>query len=103
MITACRAWSIRRRGTRMLGKNEAPERALGIRKRDVPGLGGDHLSAGTVALTSARFGAFIPGRAEVLGRLGFDQLLQHQAHGLLDQVQAIGGAKRLQQLGHGRL
>jgi hypothetical protein len=40
---------------------------------------------------------------EVLGRLGLDQLLQHQAHGLLDQVQASGGAKRLQQLGHGRL
>ena len=36
MITACRAWSIRRRGTRMLGKNEAPERALGIRKATSP-------------------------------------------------------------------
>jgi hypothetical protein len=36
MITACSAWSIRRRGTRMLGKNEAPERALGIRSATSP-------------------------------------------------------------------
>ena len=36
-------------------------------------------------------------------RLDVDHLLQHQTHGLLTQVPAIGGAKHPQQLGHGSL
>ena len=48
-------------------------------------------------------GALIPAGADHLGRLGLDQLLQHDAHRLADQIDAVTGTERVQQLGQGRL
>lgn len=44
-----------------------------------------------------------PGTDALDRRRDLDQLPQHQSHGLLHQVPAVRGAKRLQQLRHGRL
>jgi hypothetical protein len=38
-----------------------------------------------------------------LGGFGFDQFLHHNPHGLADQIHAVTGTERLEQLGHGRL
>jgi len=72
-------------------------------QRHVPGLGGQLPVPVTVALGRARHRAFVAGRADHLGGLGLDQLLQHQPDRLPDQIHALPGPERLQQLGHGRL
>jgi hypothetical protein len=70
---------------------------------DVAGLGGQQPVTCAVALGGPGIGAFVSGSADPLGRLGLDQLLHHHPHRLADQVDAFAGAKRLEQLGHGRL
>jgi hypothetical protein len=71
-------------------------------QRHIPGLGGQLPVPVTVALGRARRRAFVAGRADHLGRLGLDQLLQHHPNRLPDQIHALPGPERLQQLGHGR-
>lgn len=69
----------------------------------IVGLGGQQLRPGAVAFGDTVLGALIPVRADHPGRFELDQLLQHQAHALTDQVHAITGTERLEQLGQGRL
>jgi hypothetical protein len=69
----------------------------------IPGLGRKQPGSGPVAVGDTRFGALIAVGADPLTRLCFDQLLHHQPHRLADQVHALPGTKRLQQLGCDRL
>ena len=55
------------------------------------------------ALGDPGLAASIPARADLLGRLGLDQLLHHHPDRLPDQIDTLAGAERLQQLRHGRL
>jgi hypothetical protein len=70
---------------------------------DVAGLGRQQAWPGAVAFVRAGLGALIRCGADLLGRFDLDQLLQHESNGLADQVHAVTGAERVQQLGHGRL
>ena len=47
--------------------------------------------------------SFVGTSTELLGGLGFDECLQHQAHGLTEQVEVSTGAQRVEQVGQGRL
>jgi hypothetical protein len=51
----------------------------------------------------AVIGALIATGADHLGGLDLDQLLQRDTDGFTDQVDAVTGAERLEQLGQGRL
>jgi len=48
-------------------------------------------------------GALVSGSTDPLGRLQFDQLLQHDTNTVADQIGAITTTERLQQFGQGRL
>ena len=56
-----------------------------------------------VAFGDPVLGAFVAAGADPLGGFGFDQLLHHHADRLADQIHAVTGAERLEQLGQGRL
>lgn len=66
---------------------------------DVIGLGGKHSRAVPIALGGAGLDPRIALGANDRGQLGLDQLLAHVAHGLLDQVATLAGAKGIEQLG----
>lgn len=75
MITACSAWSMRRRRSSSAGKNE-PCRSFADRELDIAAGGGEGLGAGAVAVGGAVLGAFVAAGAEGRGQLGLNQLLQ---------------------------
>ena len=93
---------MRRRGSRMQGKNE-PLRSLGILQLDVAGLGGQQLGAGAVAFGDTLLGALVALGADHARGFELDELLEHGADRLADHVDTIAGAERLEQLGQGRL
>jgi len=76
---------------------------LGDPQLQVAGLGGQRSWTGPVAFGDPLIGALIAGGADPLRGFGFDQLLQHELDRLADQVHAITGTERLEQLRHGRL
>jgi hypothetical protein len=84
-------------------REEAAFAELGDAQLDIAGLGRQQAWAVTVAFGHTIVGTLITASADVLDRLGLDHLLQHQLHGIADQVHAVTGAERVQQIGHGRL
>ena len=85
------------------GGEEAALPELGDGELDVTGLGRDQADPVPVALGHPPFGAFIALRPDLGGRFGLDQLLEDVAHGVADQIHAVGRFERLQQLGADRL
>ena len=67
---------------------------LGDPQLDVAGLGGQQPRPVPVALIHTSVAALIAPRADRLGGLGLDQLLEHQAHRAAHQLRAATGAKR---------
>src|SRR3546814_2810208 len=66
---------------------------LGDAQLDIAGLGGQQAWAVTVAFGETILGTLIAASADVLDRFGLDHLLQHQLHGIADQIHAeIGSA-----------
>ena len=78
-------------------------RSFGIRNSHIPGLGRQQPRPGPVAFGDPRIGALIAAGADPLGRFGLDQLLHHQPDRLTDQIHALTGTERLEQLGYDRL
>ncbi len=85
------------------GGEERAGPQLGDAQVDVAGLGGHEASAPTVAVGGAGLGSLIAACADGLVSLGFDQGLQHQAHGLSQHVEVPAGAQGVEQVGQGRL
>jgi len=56
-----------------------------------------------VAFSHTGVAAFVAAGADHAGGLGFDQLLQRPAGKFADQIDAIAGLQRSQQIGQGRL
>src|SRR4029077_11086898 len=69
----------------------------------VPGLRRQQSRSCTVAVGHPRVGALVSGGTDPLGRLQFDQLLQHDTDTVADQIGAITNTERLQQFRQGRL
>ena len=101
ITTAYRAWSIRRRRSRMTGKNE-PCRSFGIRSSTSPACVATNRGRDPFRSVT-RLVAFIAAGAHDLAGLGFDQLLHDQPDRFADQVHALPGTERLQQFGCDRL
>src|SRR4051812_26189795 len=76
ITTACSATSMRRRGANREGKHD-PARTFGRLTVTLTG-GGHQLLADAVALGGAGRSALVRGCADVRGRLGVDQCLQHR-------------------------
>jgi hypothetical protein len=57
----------------------------------------------TVAIRGTVLDALITAGAEVLGCFDLDEFLQHELHRVADQIHAVTGTERVQELGHGRL
>ncbi len=100
-MTAYRAW-MRLLGSSRLGK-KLPARSLGNLQLHVAGLGGQKAPPVPVALGLAGLGALVAPGADHLGRLGLDQFLEHQAHRLADQIEAVTSTEHLEQLGQDRI
>ena len=91
----------------------APRLEHGGEERSLPQLRNRHLHvaafgqqgprSGTVAFGDTVGGPFVAGGADHLCGFGFDQFLEHEPHGLAHQIDAVAGAERLEQFGHGRL
>ena len=86
----------------MTGKND-PLRSFGIRSSTSPALVASSRARAPLRSVTRVLGALVAGGADPLGRLGFDQLLHHHPDRLADQIHAVTGTERLEQLGHGRL
>ena len=54
---------------------------------------------GAVAFVDSRVGTFVAGGANQVGRLGFDEFLQHHPDRLADQIHGVASAQYLQQFG----
>jgi hypothetical protein len=93
---------MRRRGSRIEGKNE-PLRSFGIRSSTSPACVASSLGREPSWVGGAGLGAFVAAGADHLGRFHLDQLLEHEAHGIADEVDAVAGSERVEQLGQGRL
>ena len=93
---------MRRRGS----KNRREERAF-PQFRDaelqVAGLGRQRLRAMPVALIHTRVDTFIAAGTDCFGGFGLDQLLEHPAGDLADQVGAFADADRVEQVGQVRI
>jgi hypothetical protein len=61
-------------------REERPLTQLRDRQLHIPGLGGDHLRAGAVAVSGAAIGAFVATGADVLSCVDLDQVLHDQTH-----------------------
>ena len=85
------------------GGEEASLSQLGDAEADVAGLGGHEPGAMAVALVGSRLGALVEPGADRLGRLGLDELLEDDAHGLPDEVHAVDASERVGEVGEGRL
>ena len=83
----------------MTGKND-PFRSFGMRQLHVPGLGRQQPRPRPVAVGDPGLGALVPAGADLLGCFGLDQLLHHQPDRLTDQIDALAGTERLEQLGY---
>ena len=86
-------------------KDDREERSLAQLRDpqlDIAGLGGQQPVSGAVALGGPGIGAFVATGADVLGRLGFDQLLHDHPHRLADQIDPFAGAECVEELGHDR-
>ena len=81
MMTAYRARSMRRRGSSTDGMRAALAQ-LGDLQLQIPRLGGQQPRPVPVALSHTIGAALIAARADRLGGLGLDQLLEHQLHRL---------------------
>jgi hypothetical protein len=71
--------------------------------RQIPGGGRHQLLAGAVALGRPRVGPLVGCGADVCGRLGVDQRLQHRVQQPAHQLAGIGTAQCLGELKQGRL
>jgi hypothetical protein len=101
MTTAHSARSIRRRLEQGREERAGPE--LRDAQLDVAGLGREEPAARTVAVGRPLVGPLVPGRADRLGGLELDQLLEDERHRLAQDVAAAAGADRVEQAGQGRL
>ena len=84
-------------------REERTAAQLGDRQIDVTGLGRQQPWPAAVALVRTRLAALVHAGADHLGRFDLDELLQHETHGLADQIDTVTGTERVQQLGNGRL
>ncbi len=82
---------------------EAALAQFGDGELDVAGLGRDKADPVPVALGHPIFAALIGPGADHAGRFGLDELLEDVAHGVADQVHAVGRFERLQQFRADRL
>ena len=80
-----------------------PLRSFGIRSSTSPALVDSSRGRCPLRSVTRVSAALVRCGADPLGRLGFDQFLQHQPDRLTDQIHAVTGAERLEQLGQGRL
>jgi hypothetical protein len=86
----------------MAEKNE-PFRNVGMRSCTSPAWVDNPPRPRPVALAHTRLAALITGRADPVGHLELDQLLQHQPDGVPDQIDTDTSTERIQQLAQGRL
>ena len=93
---------MRRRGSSRERKND-PARNFADLHRQVTSGRRDDLVAGAVALGRAAGNALMRAGADVRGRLGIHQLLQHRRQHHAHQLATVGGAQRLAQLEQGAL
>jgi hypothetical protein len=84
-------------------REERPGPHLRNLHRQVPGGRGDRLVRGAVALRRARVAALVRASADVRGRLGIDDGLQHPAEQPAHQLTAVGAAKHVDHLEQGRI
>lgn len=70
---------------------------------DVAGLRGQRPRPVAVAFGHAVLGALVGCCADAFGGFEFDQLLQRDPDGVTDEVDAVPGTERLEELGQGRL
>ena len=76
-------------------REEAAMAQLGDAQLDVTGLGASTADArGAVAFGDASVDTLIAASADVLGGFDLDQLLQHQLHGVTDQIHSFAGTER---------
>ena len=87
---------MRRRGASRAGKND-PVRTFADLHCQVPCSGRDELVAGAVALGRASVAALVSVGADVRGRLGVDDGLEHPAEQPAHELAAVGGAEHLEQ------
>ena len=78
---------MRRRGS-STDSHEAALSQFGDLQLQIPGLGRQQPRPVPVALHHTRLAALIAARSDRRGRLGLDQLLEHQLHRLTDQLRA---------------
>ena len=76
---------------------------LGDAQLDVAGLGREGPLPAAVAMGGALVRTLVAAGADRLGRLEIDQLLEHEGDPTPDEIQALAGPDRIQQLGQGRL
>ncbi len=84
-------------------REERAPAQLGNPQADVAGLGGDQPWTRAVAVGHPLLGALVAAGSDPLGSFGFDQFLHHHADRLTDQIDAVTGTERIEQLGQGRL
>ena len=95
MTTAYRAWSIRRRGSRIEGK-KLPLRSLGMASSTSPAL--VESTRGRCPLRSLlrELGPLIAVGSDLGGEFDLDQLLADQGGCLFDEVEAFSGSECLE-------
>ena len=84
-------------------REEAAFAQLGDAQLDVAGLCRQQPRPGPVAVGHPGVGALVTAGADLLGRLQFDQLLQHEPDRVTDEIDTFAGAERVQQFRHDRL
>jgi hypothetical protein len=84
-------------------REERPGPHLRNLHRQVAGGRGDRLVAAAVALRRARVAALVGASADVRGRFGIDDGLQHPAEQPAHELTAVGAAKHVDHLEQGRI
>ena len=102
MITACNAWSMRRRRSSSDGKND-PARSLGICTSMSPAVVDTVLGRCPLRCVPRSLGALVAAGADRLGGFGLDQRLQPGADQLGEHRPGIGGLQRIELGEQGRM
>ncbi len=80
-------------------REDEPLGSFGIRSCTSPACVDNTRGRAPLRSVTPCLAAHVTGRADPLGGLQLDQLLQHQPHRITDQIRAVTGAARLRQLG----